>query len=113
MASSKWAIVSRQRRARSQLTNLRKGSERSRWVDWVSDIDPFEGPAASGQRAGGAGLPAPLGYRTSCSDDEGEGQQARAEKSKSRRGQGEVAIGNEVVISHDTPSDLNARRNLL
>jgi hypothetical protein len=84
-------------------------------VDWVSDMDPFERPVASGPavRAGGAGLPAPFGYRTSCSRDEGEGQQARAEKSKSRRGQGEVAIGNEVVISHDTPSDLNARRNLL
>ena len=45
--------------------------------------------------------------------NEGESQKAGAKKGKSRRGQGKKAIGNEVLISHHTPSDLDARWNLL
>ena len=47
-----------------------------------------------------------------CSD-EGERQQAGAEQGHSTRSQGQEAIGNEISIAHDTPSDLNARPNCL
>ena len=43
---------------------------------------------------------------------EGESQQARAEQDNSRCGEGKVAIGNEVLISHDTPSVLKCSSEL-
>jgi hypothetical protein len=38
--------------------------------------------------------------------DEGESQQAGAEQGHPACSQGKEAVGNEISISHDTPSDL-------
>jgi hypothetical protein len=58
-------------------------------------------------RKPGAG-PASVG----CSD-EGESQKAGAEQGDPTGRQGKEAVGNEISISHDTPSDSHARPNLL
>ena len=63
-----------------------------------------------------AGLDTP-GLRSSATCRAGlaerESQQARAQHHKAGCGQREEAIGNKVVITHDTPSTLDARPNLL
>jgi hypothetical protein len=43
--------------------------------------------------------------------DESESQKAGAEQGHPARSQGKEAVGNEISISHDTPSDSNARPN--
>ena len=111
MASSKWPIVSRPRQRRNHFTH-----ESARREEFGA---PQHGPIAlvcakappfrqvRTRRALPAVSPGATG------SNEGESQKAGAKKGKSRRGQGKKAIGNEVLISHHTPSDLDARWNVL
>lgn len=46
------------------------------------------------------------GFRDNSGSDEGESQKAGAEQGHPARSQGKKAVGNEISISHDTPSGL-------
>jgi len=111
MASSKWPIVSRPRQRRNHFTHgsARReqfGATQHGPIQLVCVKVPLFRQVRT-RRALPAVSPGAAG------SNEGESQKAGAKKGKSRRGQGKKAIGNEVLISHHTPSDLDARWNLL
>jgi len=111
MASSKWPIVSRPRQRRNHFTHgsARReqfGATQHGPIQLVCVKVPLFRQVRT-RRALPAVSPGATG------SNEGESQKAGAKKGKSRRGQGKKAIGNEVLISHHTPSDLDARWNLL
>ena len=111
MASSKWPIVSRPRQRRNHFTH---GSARREQFG-ATQHGPIQlvcvkVPLFRQVRARRA---LPTVSPGATGSNEGESQKAGAKKGKSRRGQGKKAIGNEVLISHHTPSDLDARWNLL
>ena len=111
MASSAKSKTSPATARRNRFTGLRGPSVRS---------DPWThlaGDDANARRHGGVnfctGARPDIPTRQKPCSDEGERQQAGAEQGHSTRSQGQEAIGNQISIAHDTPSDLNARPNCL
>jgi hypothetical protein len=70
---------------------------------------------AGDQFAGGSELARKPGAEPATArltgSDEGESQKAGAEQGDPTGSQGKEAVGNEISISHDTPSDSDARPN--
>lgn len=84
-------------------------------IEYVSNRDPT-GPIVQGSRLGAGGRKIPEAGVTAASvaiasGRESEGQKARAEQHKAGCGEGEEALGNEVMMMHVTSSFSEARRN--